>query len=158
MIRTVKLRGVKYKLSITDQMPDGEHGSIDEPEYENPVMMIRKSLTGKVLFETEVHEALHGVFPYLKEEEIDKGAADLVTYLWRRGYKLCDCTAGKPVNQEIETEEKRDGIEYCKGKTGVGMGGGLPRKQPDRIDGDTTKQDTGGTCPEAGGCAPVVRG
>jgi hypothetical protein len=128
MIRTAKFRGVKYRVKFTDKLPAKEWAAIDDPEYDSPTMLIHKEAAGKMLFDCEVHEALHAIYPYLSEDEIDSGATELVTYLVRRGYKLCNCKGQTGGQDDIKRRASRcensgeeDGVQASDGDGGLAL-------------------------------------
>lgn len=51
------------------------------------VMEIRRSLDGRKLMETMVHEALHAAHWQIDEEYVHETAADIARILWRLGYR-----------------------------------------------------------------------
>ena len=65
-----------------------EVGARDGICIESPhVMKIRRTLSGRKLLETVVHEMLHAEHWQIDEEYVERTAADIARLLWRLGYR-----------------------------------------------------------------------
>jgi hypothetical protein len=77
--RYARLRGRAAGWSIT---PDERR-----PDLARKVL-IDARLRGRVRLETEIHEALHQLFPDLAEETVTAAGRDLARILYALGYRL----------------------------------------------------------------------
>ena len=76
--RYARLRGQAAGWSIT---PDERR-----PDLERKVL-IDARLTGRARLETEIHEALHQLFPDLAESTVTDAGRDMARILWALGYR-----------------------------------------------------------------------
>jgi hypothetical protein len=74
-----RLRGRADGWSITpdERLPDGERK-----------VLISDKLRGRARLETEVHEALHQLFPDLSEETVTNAGRDIARILWSLQYRI----------------------------------------------------------------------
>lgn len=77
--RYARLRGLAAGWSIT---PDDRR-----PDLERKVL-IDSRLRGRARLETEIHEALHQLFPDLAEDTVGNAGRDLARLLYALGYRL----------------------------------------------------------------------
>ncbi len=79
--RYARLRGRAAGWSIT---PDERR-----PDLERKVL-IDDRLRGRARLETEIHEAIHQLFPDLAEETVSGAGRDLARILWSLRYRIHD--------------------------------------------------------------------
>lgn len=77
--RYARLRGRTAGWSIT---PDEKR-----PDLERKVL-IDDRLRGRARLETEIHEAIHQLFPDLAEETVSGAGRDLARILWSLRYRI----------------------------------------------------------------------
>lgn len=77
--RYARLRGDAAGWSIT---PDQRR-----PDLQRKVL-IDSRLRGRMRLETEIHEALHQLFPDLAEETVGAAGRDMARILWALGYRV----------------------------------------------------------------------
>jgi hypothetical protein len=77
--RYARLRGRAAGWSIT---PDQKR-----PDLERKVL-VDERLRGRARLETEIHEAIHQLFPDLAEETVSGAGRDLARILWSLRYRI----------------------------------------------------------------------
>ncbi|TWT51828.1 hypothetical protein KOR42_33010 [Thalassoglobus neptunius] len=83
----VDLRGKRYEFR---KFRSQRHwGECDDPRTPGKEIRIERSLKedSPEFLETVIHEALHGLFPDLKEEAVDESSRSLRVLLWRLGFR-----------------------------------------------------------------------
>lgn len=83
----VMIRGRRWKLLATNNLPKTIDGCCDDPRSINKSIRIRKSLKGRLELETIIHECSHAGHWDLAEEAIQEMSFDLARILYRLGYR-----------------------------------------------------------------------
>ncbi len=85
----VKLVGRTYRVKQVDpSVIPGNCGEADHPSVKKREIRIDKTLRGREMLETLIHEALHGC-DYFKSSEqwVGQAALDISILLWKAGYR-----------------------------------------------------------------------
>lgn len=67
-------------------------GFTTDPTGKGRCIVLRKSLAGKQLMETVVHEVLHASAWPIDEDTVERYAADVTRILWRLGFRQVEGT------------------------------------------------------------------
>ncbi len=80
----------RWKIDLNADLPevcDEEYCGITDHKKKT-IKINRRGHTAKELMGSEIHEALHAIYPYLAEDAISRGEKELASWLWKRGYRL----------------------------------------------------------------------
>ena len=70
---------------MEDQLDSDTMGDCDTDRAIG-LIRVSRDLRGKLRLDTECHELLHFLFPYLEEDEVRRAGSDLAEYLVQRGF------------------------------------------------------------------------
>lgn len=87
MVKTVKIRGKRYRLRFADLPPELD-GDCDNPATKGKAIRINRKLRGLEQLDTIIHELLHAAFWDLDEQAILEAGTDVAKALWRLGYRI----------------------------------------------------------------------
>ena len=84
---TAWLRGKRYKIIKTLNLPRESWGICTDPSFTKREIKIHKKLKGAKEFEILIHEMLHACFWDIDENVIKEAGKDIAKALWKMGYR-----------------------------------------------------------------------
>lgn len=88
---TITILGKRWNLQFCARLPKDEtgkelDGDCDPPTAKHRKIRVHKSLAGKELLETLIHECTHAADTHKTEEWVSDFSRDLTAVLWKLGY------------------------------------------------------------------------
>ena len=83
----VTIRGKRWQVVFTEDLPSGRDGECDSPNTPNKQIRVRPSLPPERMLEVLNHEFDHAAFWDMDEEVIQEVNEDRAKFLTRLGYK-----------------------------------------------------------------------
>ena len=84
-IKTHAFRGSRYKVKHSNLLRGA--GDLGRSNYEKKAIYIPHDGDTKDELDTIIHEALHLAYPFLTEDEVERGANELTGLLWRLDWR-----------------------------------------------------------------------
>jgi len=86
-VRSVKLRGKRYKFEKSGTLHKTDRGYCTDPKDPQRKIKIHKNLVDQEELEVTIHEMLHACFWDIDEDVICEVGDDISRALWRMGYR-----------------------------------------------------------------------
>jgi len=101
----IRLAGRRYKLVRCDI---SHHGECESPITRDKKIRIKKTIKGRILLDTLIHESLHACLWMADEEWVAQTASDISHILWRCGYRQ-DSDKAETIEEENVNQDQLPG-------------------------------------------------
>jgi len=81
-------RNRRWKICITDRLPDNANGDCDNPSVSGKKIRLRRSAAEKDFLQAAIDEGIHACNWDIDNEMVDEWSTCIASYLWKLGFRL----------------------------------------------------------------------